>query len=266
MTFGAEEWGLLGSSHFQDHPLLRLPAAGGGDARPLRAVAMINMDMVGRLRDDRLIASGLATSPAWRDLLEAVRAAGHVDLTVAGDSDKELVGSSDHISFYQLGVPVVFFFTGNHRQYHTPDDDLYGPIEGNGAAARLINVAGLSRVLGYIGDVAVAIANREQALPLEPDIDLMPRMSFRVVLRLLPDYGADVDGMRVAGVTPGGPAERAGIREGDVIVRFGVIPVHSVRDYMVGLEKAEPGKAVELELLRGEERRVLEVVPAGAGK
>jgi S1-C subfamily serine protease len=86
-------------------------------------------------------------------------------------------------------------------------------------------------------------------------------MSFPVVLRLTPDYGAEVDGMRIAGVNPSGPAAKGGLREGDVIVRLGETPVHSVDDYMVALGKGRPGKALAVEVRRGQERVVLEVIP-----
>jgi len=91
-------------------------------------------------------------------------------------------------------------------------------------------------------------------------------MSFNVVLRLMPDYGADVEGMRVAQVTPDGPADRAGIKAGDVIVRFGDTPVRSVRDYMVGLQKATPGKVVHVKVKHGDEEKEFEVMPKAMGK
>ncbi len=262
MTLGAEEWGLLGSKHFADHPLLRVPAGDGRAETPVDAIAMINMDMVGRMREDRLLASGLATSTAWPELLDRALADGSHDIDVAKESDREILGSSDHTSFYQMGMPVVFFFTGGHEQYHTPDDDLYRELE-DGTRERLVNVDGLSRILAYIADVIVAVANRDERLPLVEGIELTPRMSFRVVLRLMPDYGADVEGMRVASVSDGGPAAAAGMAAGDVIVRFGDIAVRSVRDYMVGLQQASPGEPVSVEIERDGERQVLSVTPLG---
>ena len=264
MTFAAEEWGLLGSKYFKDHPILRLPAVDGRPERPLRAVAMLNMDMIGRFKENRLLASGVATSPEWPSLLESIRSESDPGLVLSVDNQKELMGSSDHISFYQLGMPVVFFFTDTHREYHTPDDDLYR-TDPDGNVARMINVDGMTRVLHYIADVGMALANRDAPLSYADGIDLMPRVSFRVVLRLLPDYGADVEGMGVASVTPGGPAEKGGLKSGDVIVRFGNTSVRSVRDYMVGLGKAKPGEPVEVEFDRGGERKVVEVLPQGTG-
>ena len=264
MTFAAEEWGLLGSKYFKDHPILRLPACDGRPERPLRAVAMLNMDMIGRFKENRLLAFGVATSSEWPSLLESIRSESHPDLVISVDNQKELMGSSDHISFYQLGMPVVFFFTNTHRQYHTPDDDLYR-TNADGHVERMINVDGMTRVLHYIADVSIALANRDHPVPYEDGVDLMPRVSFKVVLRLLPDYGADVEGMGVASVTPGGPAEKAGLKSGDVIVRFGKTSVRSVRDYMVGLGKAKPGEPVEVEFDRGGDRKVVEVRPQGMG-
>lgn len=265
MTLGGEEWGLLGSKYFKDHPLLRLPAVITGEEVPLKPVAMINMDMIGRMRERRLMAFGLATSPVWPELLESLRKKRNDPLELSKDREKDLVGSSDHISFYQLGIPVVFFFTGNHQQYHTPEDDLYRPLE-NGEMERQINITGMVEILDYIGDVLVALCNREEPPPLNEGVELAPKMQFRVVLRLLPDYGADVDGMRVSSVREGGPAARGGLRAGDVIVRFGEIPVHSVRDYMVGLQKAKAGEPTEVEVLREGKKEVLRVTPQGLPK
>ncbi len=262
ITLGAEERGLLGSRYFKEHPVLRLPAGANGKETILKAVAMINLDMIGRLRENRLLASGLATSEAWPDLLEKVRKDSGCQLNLVCDRAEDLFGTSDHTNFYQMGLPVAFFFTGNHAQYHTPDDDLYRRLE-NGASERLINVEGMGEVLRYVAEVIAAAANTPQPLPYKPGVKLAPAAIFKVVLRLLPDYGADVAGMRIAEVTQDGPAAQAGLKAGDVIVRFGSTPVRSVRDYMVGLEKAKAGEEVEVEIVRGGKNQVLKVRPQG---
>jgi len=243
---------------------LRLPASIRGKEVDVKPVAMINLDMVGRLRDDKVVASGMATSEDWPALIQAVRESGGHTLEVQGQSEHELTGSSDHSVFYAMGMPVLFFFTGGHVDYHRPSDDLYRTAE-DGTEERLINVEGMERLLGLVAHVTMEIATREKPPSYKQDVKLTPQMQFNVVLRLMPDYGADVEGMRVAQVTPDGPADRAGILAGDVIVRFGETPVRSVRDYMVGLQKASPGKKVLVKVLRGNEEKEIEVLPKHMG-
>ncbi len=263
MTFAGEERGLLGSKHFKKHPLLRLPAEiADGAERPLRPVAMINLDMVGRLEDSQLLATGLATGESWRDLLDTVRGRGHGSLKIRGDDEKDILGSSDHTTFYEMGLPVVFFFTGSHEEYHTPEDDLYR-IGEDGERERLINLEGMTRATEYISDVLVELAQREENIVHVPGKKLTRSMNFRVVLRLMPDYAGDLDGMGVSSVTAGGPAAKAGIQAGDIIVKFGSTPVRSVEDYMVGLNQAKPGEALPVEVLRDGEKHTFTVEPQG---
>jgi hypothetical protein len=261
IALGAEEWGLLGSKHFKANPLLRLPAAGKAPEAPLKPIAMINLDMVGRLKDGKLLVSGGATSPLWPGLLNRVREEKGHALTLSIDEKEKLFGSSDHVSFYSMNLPVLFFFTGSHAEYHKPSDDLYRPLS-DGKLETLVNIEGLVTILGYLIDVVAAVVDLPEPPPFNPNVELTPpSMSFPVVLRLTPDYGAEVDGMRIAGVNPSGPAAKGGLREGDVIVRLGETPVHSVDDYMVALGKGRPGKALAVEVRRGQERVVLEVIP-----
>jgi peptidase M28-like protein/PDZ domain-containing protein len=272
ITFAAEERGLLGSKWFAEHPVLRMPgrppasaAEAAGERGPLRPVAFVNMDMVGRLREAKLMESGLATSSGWAAVLDGAEKRAREDgvppLRISPDKTEDLFGSSDHVSFYSiLKIPVLFFFTGNHKEYHSPDDDLYrrGP---DGKPEPLINLPGECQVLGHVEEVLIELALSSSPLPYEDKVELAPRMALKAVLRLMPDYGADVEGMRIADVTAGGPAERAGLRSGDVVVRFGTTPVRSVRDYMVGLEKAAPGQEVEIEVLRAGKRLTAMVSP-----
>jgi len=260
MTFSAEERGLLGSKYFRDNPILRLPASVRGTEVAVKPVAMVNLDMVGRLRDNKVVASGMATSPDWPDFIAKVRSSGGHTLEVQGESQHDLTGSSDHTTFYSMGMPVLFFFTGGHSDYHKPTDDLYR-ITDDGKKELLINLAGMERVFAFVSDVVYELSTLETLPSYKEGVELTPRMHFKVVLRLMPDYGADVEGMRVAQVSPGGPADLAGIQDGDVITRFGETPVRSVRDYMVGLQKAKAGDKVKVVVRRGEEEKEVEVLP-----
>ncbi len=267
ITFAAEERGLIGSKKFAESPLLRIPAA-SGVSTALRPVAMINLDMVGRMRDRKLLVSGIQTSDAWPAFVASVERAraarGAPPLKLSFDQGQDLFGASDHLSFYAKGLPVLFFFTGTHREYHTPDDDLYRT--GPSGRERLINIEGIDEVVDFVEEAVVQLAAMEPPPKHKPGVDLSPRMSFKVVLRLMPDYGAEVAGMRIADVSAGGPAARAGLQAGDVVVRFGSTPVKSVRDYMVGLEQARPGEEIEVEYLRGAELRTTKVLPSSPAR
>ena len=162
-------------------------------------------------------------------------------------------------------VPVLFFFDGGHSDYHKPSDDLYRVGE-DGEPECLINLDGMVRLIRLVSDVTETVANSKEPPAYQEGVKLTQSMRFNVVLRLMPDYGADVEGMRVANVTPGGPADLAGIQGGDVIVQFGDTPVRSVNDYMVGLQKASPGKKVRVIVRRGDEEKVLDVLPKGMPK
>jgi len=268
LTFAAEERGLIGSKKFAESPLLRIPAA-SGISTSVRPVAMINLDMVGRMRDRKLLISGMKTSPEWPALISSVEKAmaqrsPPAPLTLVLDQGENLFAASDHLSFYAIGVPVLFFFTGTHREYHTPDDDLYRT--GPSGRERLINLEGIEEVVDFVEEAVVQLAAMDPPPKHRPGVDLSARMSFKVVLRLMPDYGAEVAGMRIADVSAGGPAAGAGLKAGDVVVRFGSTPVKSVRDYMVGLEQARPGEEIEVEYLRGAERRTTKVLPASPAR
>jgi membrane-associated protease RseP (regulator of RpoE activity) len=265
ITFSGEERGLLGSKRFAEAPLLE-PF---GSSAPLKPVAMVNLDMVGRMKDQKVMISGLATSDDWPALMARVQERWKAEqgppLSISADKAEEIFGSSDHLSFYQMHLPVLFFFTGAHKEYHTPDDDLYRQ-SADGRRELLINVEGANEVLGFVGETVREISVVDSPPRYKAGIELSPRMSFKVVLRLLPDYGAEVEGMRIAQVTPDGPAARAGLKSGDVIVRFGSTPVRSVRDYMVGLEQARPGEEIEIAYLRDGKTLTARLVPASFGQ
>ncbi|MEM6991696.1 MAG: M20/M25/M40 family metallo-hydrolase [Myxococcota bacterium] len=236
ITFGAEEMGLLGSKHYVEAL---------GDGAKEQIVAMLNFDMVGRLGEDGLQVAGVGTSSVWPDLVKATQ--GDLEVTTSDDG----YGPSDHGSFYEAGVPVLHFFTGSHADYHKPSDDV-----------DKINFEGAAKV----GSMALAIVTRLQADAVEPDYIKVARKQsarggFRVSLGTMPDYGAQVDGVRLSGVREGGAAAVAGLQKGDVVQKLGKREVHNLDDYMAALAELEPDVEIDVVVLRGEESVPLRMTP-----
>lgn len=236
VAFGAEEMGLLGSKHFVE---TLDPAVRG------RIVAMLNFDMVGRLTEDGVIVAGVGTSSVWPDLIDETRG----DLRVKSSEDG--YGPSDHGSFYEQKIPVLHFFTGPHEDYHKPSDDIE-KIDFEGAAG--------------VGTMAYRIVRSLMADEVEPDYRETERPQprrggFKVSLGTIPDYAAEVDGVRLSGVRKGGPADKAGLQKGDVIKQLGQREIHNLDDYMAAFAVMNPGETVKVVVERQGERVELEMVP-----
>ncbi|MGK3968189.1 M20/M25/M40 family metallo-hydrolase [Sorangium sp. So ce118] len=243
IAFGAEELGTIGSRHFVDHP----PAALAG-MKPV--VAMINADMVGRMREDKLLVDGLGTSPAWKPIVDdAARGLGF-----ALQYGAEGFGASDHTSFTASRVPVAFLFTGVHEDYHRPSD-----------TADKINAAGVSRCAVLTARMALALSQRDARLPFTDapaDPHRSMRGGFRASLGTMPDYAYQGPGVKLTGVRPDSPSSRSGMQAGDVIVRIGAHAITNIHDFMFALGDLEPGREVEIEVNRGGARVPLKVIPA----
>jgi hypothetical protein len=240
LAFGAEEIGAIGSRYWVEHPTVPLD----------HVVAMINADMVGRLRDDRLIVDGVGTSPSWRPLIDAASSGLGLDLAFGGEG----FGASDHASFTAVRVPVAFFFTGVHPEYHLPSD-----------TADKINAPGEERVATLAGRLALAVATAPERLlfadaPADPHRGM--RGGFKVSLGTIPDYGYAGVGVKLDGVRSDAPAARAGLARGDVIVKVGPHEVGNIHDYMFALGELEPGREVVIEVERDGKRVPLKVTPA----
>ncbi|MCK6558961.1 M20/M25/M40 family metallo-hydrolase [candidate division KSB1 bacterium] len=234
-AFTGEELGLLGSAHYVNQPALPLE----------KTIAMINMDMIGRLRDSTLIVQGVGTSPRWQTLVDSLKANTHLKLKLVKDGH----GPSDHASFYLKNIPVLFFFTDLHEDYHRVTDD-----------ADKINVAGEAEVLQLVAKTITEIANSD-SLPLftKTDSERRPMTAFRVSLGTMPDYAAEVEGLRLSGVREGGPAARAGLQTGDIIIKFGAIDIKNIYDYTYALGEHAPGQEVEIVALRNGNKMVFTV-------
>jgi Tol biopolymer transport system component len=241
VAFSGEEEGVLGSTHFT-----RTPPAGlaMSDVR-----AMINLDMVGRLRENRATILGATSAAEWPGLLEAACGEARIDCAPAPTGS---YGPSDQMPFYAAGVPVAHFFTGSHGDYHKPSD-----------SADRINAAGA----GQIGVAVAALATRVAARPEPLTLQRMPppagegdQRSFNASLGTVPDYGGPpggAPGVLLAGVRPGGAAEKAGLRRGDILIGLGAHKIGSVEDLMYALNASKPGETVTAVLQReGHEVRV----------
>ncbi|MQY62843.1 MAG: M28 family peptidase, partial [Calditrichaeota bacterium] len=196
-AFGAEEVGLLGSAHITKHPPMPIDSV----------VAMLNLDMVGGLAENRLLIGGAGTTPLWKELLPAFNSD---SLSLAYDD--EGFGSSDHQSYYLKDKPVLFFFTGEHERYHRPSDDV-----------EFLNFSGMVKVGQLVARVTEELAARLKP-PVFSKVEssrLVTRRGLAVTLGTIPDHTWDGEGLRISGTRGGGPADKAGLRAGDVIIRFG---------------------------------------------
>ena len=251
IAFTGEERGLWGSAHYVESPTV-----------PLESVeAMLNLDMVGRVQDDALTVFGTATAEEWPSVLEGAneRTPAPLDLQLVGDG----FGASDHSSFYARGIPVLHFFSNTHPEYHRAEDDW-----------ELVNAEGMERVTDLVAAVVRELAPASQVAtaltPVEgagnphgttaPGDGNTVRSGFRVRVGTIPDYSRESGGMGITGVRDGSPAAKAGLKGGDVIVRFGDHEVEDVYGFMYALQEFEPGDQVELVVLRNGQRMTLVVV------
>lgn len=236
IAFSGEESGLLGSEYFVANPTVPLASM----------VAMLNMDMIGMLREEHLTVFGVGTAEGFPELVRTVTTSHALRLT----ADDGGVGPSDHTPFYSNGIPVLHFFTGSHDRYHRPEDDTPH-----------INAEGGARVVSTVHDIAVTLASAESR-PAFTKVAEKPvaRGGLKVRLGVMPSYADDDEaGMRITGVSGGGPAEVAGLRAGDSILMIGETPVNNVYDYMGALARYNPGATVMLTVRRDGERLLIPV-------
>ncbi len=235
VAFNAEEVGLAGAGAYVRRPVVPLD----------RTAAMINLDMIGRLRDDKLIALGADSAHEWQQWL--AEAGTRERLAIAGSGDGH--GPSDQAAFYARGVPVLHFFTGPHDDYHRPTDD-----------ADKVNFPGAIRVLRVVADVAERTATADKRPTYKQGTQTASSLtgdsrSYGAWLGTVPDYAsmgtAGGGGVLLAGVRAKGPAEEAGIQPGDRIVRMAGRPIENLHDMMYVLRDHRPGEVLPVEVLRG---------------
>lgn len=231
IAFSGEELGLYGSKYFTEHPTVELATIN----------YMINMDMVGRLNDSTksLAVGGFGTSPAWATVIKP----NEKKLPFVIKIDSSGSGPSDHTSFYRKDIPVLFFFTGQHKDYHRPTDD-----------AERINYDGELLIVNYINNLIGSLNKQNQRLAFlktrESQLSMAP---FKVTLGIMPDYTFSGSGVRADGVTEGRPASKAGLKAGDVIVKLGETVVTSMESYMQALNRLNKGEKTKVVYKRGEE-------------
>ena len=246
--FGAEEQGLVGSKQFlewmkhDDRRRINLPKTKDG------IVAMVNLDMVGRMRDKAMSVSGTGTSSSFKAMVEEV--AEQTGLHVACIPDG--YGPSDQASFVAQDIPVLFLTTGGHMEYHTPAD-----------VPSTLNYDGMQQTLEFSRELIARLA----AMPETPDYISVPssqKMShakFKVTLGLMPDVmgASTIPGLRADIVVAGKPAHNAGIRSGDIIQEINGKPLKDINEYMELLAELQPGTTIPVKVLRGEETIVFQV-------
>ncbi len=229
MTFSGEEKGLVGSHHWVQSPTLPLE----------KVVAMINMDMIGRLKDNRLNVHGVGTSVSWPAILDSANAQTGFTISTTADG----FGPSDHSSFTPKSIPVLFFFTGLHSDYHRPTD-TWEKLNYDGEA-RILNV--VERAIRQVADAPQKIAFKEGA---EKPAAKSTSSGFRVTLGIIPDYSDDPQGLRISGVRDDTPAAKAGLKADDIITGFGSTTVKNIYDLTTALASANPGDVVEISYIR----------------
>jgi aminopeptidase YwaD len=252
IAFSGEELGLLGSAAYVKSP-----------AAPLKStVAMLNMDMVGRLRKGSLFVGGVGTSPAWKPLLERLNSkTGSTSSSPAGNGSgnrfqlgmgQDGFGPSDHQSFYVKDMPVLFFFTGTHDDYHKPSD-----------TADKINSEGVREIAEFVREIASEVANEPARIAFSRvQSESRPTgRGFNVYLGTVPNYSDQNDGLKLDGVRAGSPAERAGLKAGDVVTRLGKLPIKNVYDYTYALGEIKAGEEIEVVLMRDGREVRLKITP-----
>lgn len=237
MAFGAEEMGLLGSRYYVDHPVVALD----------HVQAMINFDMIGRLRDDRsLLIGGTGTAKESEGILAGVKEKHHFELSLSPEG----FGASDHASFYARNIPVYFISTGAHEDYHTPEDDL-----------EHIDIQGMADVVRFSADLLTVVTKKDQELSFqESGPKSRPRhgRGYKVTLGIMPDFaGTSTGGLRVDAVRPEGPAGMGGMKKGDFITAIDGKQVGSIYDYMARLKALEQGQSITVDVLREGKKQVL---------
>ena len=232
IAFSGEELGLHGSKYFVENPTIDLKSVN----------YMINMDMVGRLNDSTktLTVGGYGTSPQWSSFIPVNDRKTPFVIKI----DSSGTGPSDHTSFYLKDIPVLFFFTGLHTDYHKPSDDF-----------DRINYTGELRIITFINNIIIATSQQNQKLSFTKTRETQTGTSarFSVSLGVMPDYTFPGSGVRIDGVSDGRPAQKAGLKAGDIIIQLGDYNVSSLENYMQALGKFKKGDNTQVKFKRGNE-------------
>jgi Peptidase family M28/PDZ domain/PA domain len=237
--WSGEEIGLIGSSFYAQHP----------DVGRDQIVAYLNFDMVGRLRENRLNIQGIGSSSGWKKLLEKRNVAAGFQLVLQDDPYLP----TDSMAFYLKGIPFMNFFTGSHEDYHRPTD-----------TADTLSYEGLERITHF----ACALASDLTGAATRPDFVKVERSSpegarenLRVYIGSIPDYTSEISGVKLAGIRGDSPADRAGLKAGDVIIEFAGQKITNIYDYTYALDSAKIGQPVKVVIQRDGHPQTLSVIP-----
>jgi aminopeptidase YwaD len=237
-AFSGEELGLLGSKYFTENPLIDLT----------KVNAMINLDMVGRLRDSSALQiGGAGTAEGLKDLVRSLSDTNIIKLAITEEGS----GPSDHSSFYGKNIPVLFFSTGAHLDYHTPSDTW-----------DKINYPGMVKVSDLVFAIAEKLANDTARLKFKeagPKVEINRAMRRKgVTLGIMPDFAGNIkNGLRADLVTPGKPAALGGMKKGDIITSINGKTVNNIQDYMFRMGQLKHGETISIEVLRNGKKEVL---------
>ncbi len=257
IAFSGEEEGLIGSNYYVNHPLYPL-----GDT-----IAMVNLDMIGRLKDGKLTIGGVGTASDFRSLATSTNIVKELVRKGTGGSQDEYMahdmfnlslnddgfGPSDHSSFYGKKVPVLFLFTGSHEDYHKPSD-----------TADRINYEGQANIVGFVRDVVRSI-DRDPARPtytVAKSATTGGGAGFKVYLGTIPNYADSTDGLLLDGVRDDSPAAKAGLLAGDKVIKIGNREIKNVYDYTYALGEMKAGETYDVVVLRNGQPLTLKLVPA----
>jgi hypothetical protein len=252
IAFSGEEEGLIGSDFYVNHPLLSLT----------NTVAMINMDMIGRMKEKRLMIGGVGTAAEWRQIIEDENLRVGVAYTDRRSSspgplftltlNDDGYGPSDHSSFYSKQIPVLFFFTGTHDDYHKPSD-----------TADKIDYESEARVVSLVEGIVRSIdtSRKRPTYKVAKSEGERRPMGFRVTLGVVPNYAEATDGMKIDGVRDDSPAARAGLLAGDRVTHLAGREVKNVYDYTYALGEMKAGEEYDIEIVRGSQTLKLKITP-----
>ncbi|MBK7290991.1 MAG: M20/M25/M40 family metallo-hydrolase [Chitinophagaceae bacterium] len=233
IAFSGEELGLFGSKYFVENPTVDLKNVN----------YMINMDMVGRLNDstEAITVGGYGTSPSWGEYYTSYQLQGRkLELQIKVDSSGS--GPSDHTSFYRKDIPVLFYFTGLHSDYHKPSDD-----------ADKINYKGELKIIDHIYNLVETFDKREKTTFTKTrETQTTTSARFSVSMGIMPDYTFSGSGVRADGVSDGKPAIKAGLKAGDIIIKMGEHNIASLENYMQALGKFKKGDRVKVKYKRAD--------------
>jgi hypothetical protein len=238
LAFTGEERGLIGSARYVKTPLFPIDST----------VAMLNLDMVGRLENEKLIVHGTGTATEFDALVDRFGKQHGFEITKKPGG----FGPSDHSSFYAAKVPVLFFFTGSHKDYHRPSDDV-----------EKLNVSGMRRVGDMVAEIAVTLAEapaRPTYLEAKGGNETLGGGGDRPYFGSIPDFAQDEPGYALSGVTKGSPADRGGLKAGDILVQLGDSKIGNLEDFDSALRKYKAGDKVPVVVKRGGQNVKLEVV------